>query len=457
MGLDTLVLASAVMNTTVALPNTGFDLIAVTAGLTGTVDVSKLGIDVGALQLLGLAAGASMTLNNAPSGFTLDLGAFGNGRDFSVTGPSGLTDALFFTAKSTGSLSDLAAVGYEIVTLTYTGTGDGSLDSITVTPSAGVTAVLNIVDAIDANANLAIAQRANVGGGTINLFGSAEISIVNGVTAGALNASAMTGSGHVAMTKGASASISMQGGPGANILVGSAGTDTIRGGASNDTLFNMDCDAGGVAVLDTLTGGSGGDSFGLVGDRVSAAIPGIYSNASFITDMAVGPAIGSTDFITFSTGLPNYAATSDSGYSLQAIAAFQGDVPFQAVSSAAGAVAILNTASQILKLTTGVATGGMALQTAFNAAIGSTTITGATADTCYFFTMYDATNGRLVVGIVQDHENNNQVIEAGDVVTLIGTATMSASDFASVGRNQFADHRHVGRTFLPARSAGRRF
>lgn len=437
-GLDTLVIASAVMNTTVALPNTGFETIATTAGLTGTVDVSKLGTGVGTLQLLGLAAGASMTLNNAPSGFTLDLGAFGNGKDFSVTGPSPLTDALFFTANSTGSLSDLAATGYETVTLTYTGSGNGSLDSITVAPSAGTTAILNIVDAIDANGNLTIAQTANVGNGTINLFGSAEISIVNGVTAGALNASAMTGSGHVAMGKGSSIPISMQGGPGANILIGSAGTDTIRGGAGNDVLFNMDCDAGGATVLDTLTGGSGNDSFGLVGDRVSAAIPGVYGNATFITDMTVGPTIATTDFITFSTGSANYAVTLDSGYPLQAIAATQGNVPFQAVSSSAGANAILDTTSQILKLTTGVATSGMTLQAVFNAAIGSTTITGATADSAYFFTMYDVTNGRIVVGIVQDHNGNNQTIETGDVVSLIGTATMSASDYASVGRNQFS-------------------
>src|SRR5207244_8649230 len=131
----------------------------------------------------------------------------------------------------------------------------------------------------------------------------------------------MTGSGHVAMSKGASAPISMQGGPGADILIGSAGTDTIRGGAGNDNLFNMDCDAGGAAVLDTLTGGTGSDSFGLVGDTAAAALPGLYNNAPLITDMTVSPLLAATDYITFSTGLPNYAATAASGYTLQAVAA----------------------------------------------------------------------------------------------------------------------------------------
>jgi hypothetical protein len=112
-------------------------------------------------------------------------------------------------------------------------------------------------------------------------------------------------------------------------------------------------------------------------------------------------------------------------------------VPVQAVSSSAGATAILNAASEILKLTTAVAAGAT-LQATFNAAIGSTTITGAVQDTAYFFTMYDATNARIVVGIVQDHNGNDQTIETGDVVSLIGSASLSASDYASMNTIHFS-------------------
>jgi hypothetical protein len=43
-----------------------------------------------------------------------------------------------------------------------------------------------------------------------------------------------------------------------------------------------------------------------------------------------------------------------------------------------------------------------------------------------------------VVGIVQDHNGNNQTIEAGDVVSLIGSASLSVSDYASMSTNQFS-------------------
>jgi hypothetical protein len=130
--------------------------------------------------------------------------------------------------------------------------------------------------------------------------------------------------------------------------------------------------------------------------------------------------------------------TQASGYSLQAVASDRGNVPVQSVSSSAGAQAIINATNQVVKLATGVSTGGLTLQTAFDAAIGSTTITDATQDAAYFFTLYDVTNGRMVIGIVQDHEGNDSTIESGDIVSLVGTATMSASDYAAINTNHFA-------------------
>ncbi len=436
VGIDTLVLASAAVNTTAALPNAGFETIAVTAGLRDTVDVSKLGTGVNAVQLLGLVAD-NVVLANAPSSFILELGAFGNNKDFSITGPSAGADVLMINARSTGSLSNIVLNGYETATLTFTGTGDATFDSLTATPSAGLSVAMNIVDAIDGNGSLTITQSTNVGGGTINLFGSAEITLSNAVTAGALNGTNMTGSGHIIMSRSTTA-ISIAGGPGADFLVGSPDTDTISGGAGNDALWNMDCDAGGAAVLDTLIGGDGSDSFGLVGDRVSGAIAGVYGSAVVVADMAVTASSTTSDFISLSTDGPNYAVTQDSGYSLQATPSDRGQVPVQSVSSSAGLQLIANATNEILKLTTGVVTSGLTVQTAFDAAIGSTMIIGATQDASYFFTMYDITNARMVIGIVQDHEGDDSTIESGDVVSLIGTAAMSASDYAGINTNHFA-------------------
>ena len=61
-----------------------------------------------------------------------------------------------------------------------------------------------------------------------------------------------------------------------------------------------------------------------------------------------------------------------------------------------------------------------------------------TADAAYFFVMYDVTNAKMIVGAVQDHNGSNQTIEAGDVVTFIGSAAMSVSDYAAIGTNHFA-------------------
>ena len=103
----------------------------------------------------------------------------------------------------------------------------------------------------------------------------------------------------------------------------------------------------------------------------------------------------------------------------------------------AGANAITTAANELVKLTNGVVTTGLSLQTAFNTAIGTATVTGATTNKSYFFTMYDTTNAKMVIGIVQDH-NTTKTIESGDVVSLVGSVAMSAADYANIGTNHFS-------------------
>ena len=57
------------LNSTTALLNTNFETIYTTAGLTGTIDVSKLGTGVDTIGLLGDAAGA-LVVNTVPTAFT---------------------------------------------------------------------------------------------------------------------------------------------------------------------------------------------------------------------------------------------------------------------------------------------------------------------------------------------------------------------------------------------------
>ena len=91
-----------------------------------------------------------------------------------------------------------------------------------------------------------------------------------------------------------------------------------------------------------------------------------------------------------------------------------------------------------MKLTQNTATAGLTLQQAFNAAIGSATITGATSMGEYFFTMYDATNSRMALGIVDASNSTDDVIETGDTVILVGTVTMTSAAYAQINSYQFA-------------------
>ncbi len=58
-------------------------------------------------------------------------------------------------------------------------------------------------------------------------------------------------------------------------------------------------------------------------------------------------------------------------------------------------------------------------------------MTGLTAGEEAFVSMYDTTNGRMLLLVVDANNGTNTVIETGDVVTLVGSVTMSAADYAT--------------------------
>jgi hypothetical protein len=104
----------------------------------------------------------------------------------------------------------------------------------------------------------------------------------------------------------------------------------------------------------------------------------------------------------------------------------------QSVAQNASAAAIV-AGTDVLKLTTAITTtsGTTTLQQAFNTAIGTATITGLTASDDIFFTFYDNTTARMIVGLVDaGGAGTNTIVETGDTVTLIGTVDMTAADYA---------------------------
>jgi probable HAF family extracellular repeat protein len=88
-------------------------------------------------------------------------------------------------------------------------------------------------------------------------------------------------------------------------------------------------------------------------------------------------------------------------------------------------------------ITLPVATTGLTVQQAFNNAIGTGTVTGLVAGDDIFFSLYDSTNSRMLVGLV-DAGVADTVITTGDVVTLVGTVTMTAADYAAFNQNNLS-------------------
>src|SRR5258708_1683817 len=136
------------MNSTTALLDTNFETIYTNAGLTGTIDVSKLGTGVDTIGLLGDAAGA-LVVNTVPTAFTLDLGGHDAAFAVTVNGPAAAADVLNILASNTtgtGTIGALTTTAFETVNMTWTGTGAEAVASITSTPTAGSLTTFNLVD-----------------------------------------------------------------------------------------------------------------------------------------------------------------------------------------------------------------------------------------------------------------------------------------------------------------------
>ena len=189
------------------------------------------------------------------------------------------------------------------------------------------------------------------------------------------------------------------------------------GGPGNDILANG---AGGTSIGGSFTGNGGSDLFILRGDVKDEAITTLYPKASQITDFVVA-----TDTIGLSPTSAAYANIGDP------LAAYTPGAPvLQTIGNSGTHIALA--AAEVIKLATGVATTGLTLQQAFDNAIGSAKVTGLVADRSYFFILYDQTNTDLAIGIVQDRHGTDGTIEAGDAVTLVGIADMSATDYATL-------------------------
>lgn len=414
-GTDRLVLtnAEAIAATTLRTGVSNIEVIGLSDGLNGAVAVNNF-------SATGLRFGANMagngTIGYAAGTNSLDLQTFtGNGNDLVVNvAGTATTDVLNLTVGSTAAgnnfsaNSDVTINGAETVNLLSQGganTFAGNATGFVLTDTAATQALV-----ITGNQNIA--------------FGT--------VRADSINASGMTGAATLTVGNTGTTATSITGTANGDTITGSTAGDIINGGAGADTIANV-ATANNATAGDVLTGGAGFDTFILRGDLASAALPGLYSNVAQITDFTVGSTATTTDILQLSATVGNYSGGSALFAGIAAAGA--GATAIQTVAQNAAAAAIVN-GTDLIKLTTGVATTGLTAQQAFNAAIGTGSVTGLTAGDDIFVSFYDITNSKMVIGLVDTGANTT--VESADAITIIGSIDMTAADYAAFNANNLS-------------------
>lgn len=310
-GRDTLLVSTAEANGTVAVNNSGFEILSIqSAAATGiTFDYSKWGAGIDTIAMNNAQTGAGV-FNNLTTGLTFNLGAFQNTQTEAFTAAgTGLTDAItvnFAPVNVTGAqaMGSHTFTGFETITETLGNAAAMNaaltLAGTTATASAGAAVTHNLVNNFVGTGAAALTiTTENVGTtGTMVLTGSSTIGLaLGGLTAGTLNASGFNTAATATtvglnMTGAATSQISMLGSNGLDTLRGSGVNDTINAAPGNDNLR-------GNAGADTLTGGTGNDSFFLASLAETQGVGFAAANTTF----------ANIDSITDFNG--NGAATAD--------------------------------------------------------------------------------------------------------------------------------------------------
>jgi hypothetical protein len=388
---------------------TGFETVAVdTDANTQNINMNYLGVTT--LEFDGVVGAHTVT---AVSGGEIQFDAADTGNDartYQISG-TGTTDSLTFDINGVDIGGGAQTItGIETLTIATSGTAvlDGALtmtataatEKLVITGTAGTLALGNITtDQIDSTGF----SGTSIGFGTMQQL------------------------------------TQFTGGSSAETITGSTAADILNGGAGADLITNTAAGAN-ASANDIITGGAGYDTFTLVGSSIGTATN--YLGSSNITDYTVGTSAANTDLIRFSSDNSSYNDDGDSasgiGDAAGADAATAGDsVVIQTVALNAAAAAKTGATVNCLKLTTSTAFTTN-IQSTFNAAIGTATITGLTANSQLLALMHDSTNDKMVILTVDVNGTTATTAETGDVVELVATVDMTATDYALIDGDNFA-------------------
>jgi len=350
-GINTLVLTSVAAGVAANQAGvTGFSVLTITDGLVNAMTSSRFGSITVVNLLEGFTGSGDLT---AASGTTINLGMQGAATDSTqpgtVTGGAGTTDSVTVVLRDHDTKA-LTFSGVEAVTLQSSPRDGGNpaddgfnlLDgALTVSPTSGTS--------------------------SLNLIGTASLTISGSVTSGTLNATAFTGDLIMQLTSAASITISS-----------GAGNDTIFGSASADILS-----AG--SGTNVIEGRSGIDTIGPLSagvDTIRINIEGFAgSDRKLVTGFTAGVGgdlvnVDAND-LAFLAGTDNFAT----GASLQS-------------HSTAGALVVAAT----------------------------TVVVRITSNTVANFTAANSLNGTNLLAAAGDPDNSITVANDGSYLFLIGDA-----------------------------------
>jgi S-layer protein len=412
-GTDTIVMTGAQAATASATGTfnstfSGFEVLKLSALAADTINLAGIN------NVNSVSAGGSTghdVINGYTSGGTLTLTAdVGQGGDYTanITNAALSSTDVFniVLSKSTGVLA-AGVVNVASVETVNISTADAASGG-----SAAVIHTLTLTDATDktiivtGNNGLTLTSNTDV---ATTLFDASGV-VANGTADTTANlavtyTSAYTGSATVTIIGGAgddvltgdAANDIMNGGAGADRLSGGGGNDTISGDAGNDTIL-------GGGGQDSLTGGAGVDFFDFLN---TVSVSGTGANVDKITDFVAG-----TDKLAFQ-------ADAQAGSLLAGVTLTAGAVTVSALGTAIAGGATVNSVADVYT----------ALGIVLDAAALAATDTVGAAVVARVVTFANGSNAGSFL-VVNDHTAGFQ--GANDIVINITgiTGTLAASDFS---------------------------
>jgi hypothetical protein len=452
---DTVIYQAAVLNTGALLKSTGFEIVGSGPGLTGIVNWANLGVGVDTVKLFDDAGAGALTFNNVPSvpttGATLDLGRFSDGiTALTVNGPVAGTTDVFNLIQGGHAGTDLGSLtinAFEVVnhTIEANNSAINITGNVAMTPSLGGSVNWNINDTLSPGGDdLVVGGTTNVGaGGGIHISGAGlgDIQFTGPVTAAILEATGFAGSltmGNDSINTdvgGATGAITILGTPIGDDLIGSIAKDVINSGAGDDIVANQRNGIADTTANDQIFLGAGADRVNLFGDTAANILLNTaQANIPLVADFLVG-----TDILALSN-----STNANYGMAFPFAGIAVGNPPLittvQNIVPQGGNVAI-NPAADILHLGSFNEAAGMTIGQAFEAAIGTASVTFPNIINQIFFSMYDLTDGQMLVGTVDPFQVApgtvlNQLDQTS--ATLIGALTMTEVQYIGFTNASFS-------------------